>query len=141
LEKVSRALVAGDVDNDGDLDLLVSNNGQSADLLRNDADGRPGNALLVRLRGRESNRDAIGAMVTATIGGRRLVREVHAGSSYLGQHDVRVHFGLGRATEIDRLEIRWPNGRVETVQSVAAQQVVTIAERAGIVARLPMSRR
>ena len=141
LEKVSRALVAGDVDNDGDLDLLVSNNGQSADLLRNDIDGRSGNALLVRLRGRESNRDAIGAMVTATVAGRRLVREVRAGSSYLGQHDVRVHFGLGRAKEVDRLDIRWPNGRVETVPAVAAQQVVTISEGAGIVARLPMSSR
>jgi hypothetical protein len=136
LEKVSRALVAGDVDNDGDLDLLVSNNGQPADLLRNDGDGRPGNALLVRLRGRESNRDAIGAMVTATVGGRRLVREVRAGSSYLGQHDIRVHFGLGRAKEVERLEIRWPTGRVETAQSVAAQQVVTVSEGAGIVARI-----
>ena len=141
LEKVSRTLVAGDVDNDGDLDLLVSNNGQAADLLRNEGDGRIGNALLVRLRGQESNRDAIGALVTATVGGRRLVREVRAGASYLGQHDLRVHFGLGRATSVDRLEVRWPNGRIETVQSVAARQVVTMSEGAGIVARLPMFRR
>jgi enediyne biosynthesis protein E4 len=86
-------VVAGDIDNDGDLDLLVSNNGQSADLLRNDTPGL-GNALRVRLRGRQSNRDGIGAVVVAVVGTRRLVREVPAGSSYLGQNDLRVHFGL-----------------------------------------------
>ncbi len=137
LEKVSRTLVAGDIDNDGDLDLLVSNNGQSADLLRNEGGSRVGNALLVKLRGRESNRDAIGARVTATIGGRRLVREVRAGGSYLGQHDVRVHFGAGRAKSVDRIEVRWPSGQVEVVQSVSTQQVVTLSEGAGIVARTP----
>jgi hypothetical protein len=136
-EKVSRALVTGDIDNDGDLDVLVSNNGQSPDLLRNEGGGHVGNALLVKLRGRESNRDAIGARVTATIGGRRLVREVRAGASYLGQHDIRVHFGLGAAAAIDRLDVRWPNGRVESIQSVAAGQVVTIVEGTGIVSRAP----
>ena len=135
LEKVSRALASGDIDNDGDLDLLVSNNGQPPDLLRNDGGARSGNALLIRLRGRESNRDGIGAMVTATVGSRRLVREVRAGSSYLGQNDVRLHIGLGRAPTVDRLDIRWPSGRVETVKGVAAQQVVTIGEGVGIVDR------
>ena len=135
LEKVSRALVSGDIDNDGDLDLLVSNNGQPPDLLRNDGGARSGNALLIRLRGRESNRDGIGAIVTATVGSRRLVREVHAGSSYLGQNDVRIHLGLGRAPAVDRLDIRWPSGRVETVKGVAAQQVVTIGEGMGIIDR------
>ncbi|HWV93711.1 MAG TPA: CRTAC1 family protein, partial [Vicinamibacterales bacterium] len=135
LEKVSRALASGDIDNDGDLDLLVSNNGQPPDLLRNDGGARSGNALLIRLRGRESNRDGIGAIVTATVGSRRLVREVHAGSSYLGQNDVRIHLGLGRAPAVDRLDIRWPNGRVETVKGVAAQQVVTIGEGMGIIDR------
>jgi hypothetical protein len=134
LEKVSRALVTGDIDNDGDLDVLVSNNGQPPDLLRNDAaHGR--NALLVKLRGRQSNRDGIGAVVTATVGARRLIREVRAGSSYLGQSDVRMHFGLGSASTVDRLEIRWPTGQVETIKAIAAQQVVTVGEGAGIVDR------
>ncbi|HVQ16490.1 MAG TPA: CRTAC1 family protein [Vicinamibacterales bacterium] len=137
LEKVSRTLATGDIDNDGDLDLLVSNNGQPPDLLRNDGAPASGNALLVRLRGRQSNRDGIGAMVTATIGSRRLVREVRAGSSYLGQNDVRLHFGLGRATMVERLEIRWPSGQVEVLKGVASQQVVTVAEGAGIVGAIP----
>jgi hypothetical protein len=134
-EKVSRTLVTGDIDNDGDLDLLVSNNGQPPDLLRNDRNEGVGNALLIKLRGRQSNRDGIGAVVTAAVGPQRLVREVRAGSSYLGQNDVRLHFGLGKATMVDRLEIRWPSGQAEIIKGIAAQQLVTVAEGAGIVAR------
>ncbi len=141
LEKVSRTLVTGDIDNDGDLDLLVSNNGQPPDLLRNDGNAGSGNALLIRLRGRQGNRDGIGAMVTATVGSRKAVREVRAGSSYLGQNDLRVHFGLGRATVVDRLEVRWPGGQVETLKAVAAQEIVTIAEGGGIVDHHPLNRR
>jgi hypothetical protein len=140
LEKVSRSVVTGDIDNDGDLDLLISNNGQSADLLRNDAPG-PGNALRVRLRGRQSNRDGIGATLVATVGTRQFVREVRAGSSYLGQNDVRVHFGLGRATAADRLEIRWPSGRVDVLKAVASQQDVIVAEGEGVVDSHPLNRR
>ena len=139
VEKVGRALVTGDIDNDGDLDLLVSNNGQPPDLLRNDGGKGSGQALLVKLRGRQSNRDAVGARVTATIGSRRVVREVRAGSSYLGQNELRLHFGLGSAAMVERLEIRWPGGLVETIKAIAAQQVVTVAEGAGIVDRHPLN--
>jgi hypothetical protein len=89
LERVSRTIVAGDVDNDGDLDLLVTNNGQAANLLRNEG-GNRGNAVLVRLIGRESNRDGIGARIRATVAGRSQIREIKAGSSYLGQNDLRA---------------------------------------------------
>ncbi len=140
LEKVSRTVVTGDIDNDGDLDLLVSNNGQSADLLRNDTEGL-GNALRVKLRGRQSNRDGIGAVVVATVGSRRLVREVRSGSSYLGQHDVRVHFGLGRASVVDRLDVRWPSGRMDVLKAIASQQDVTVVEGAGIVDSHPLNGR
>ena len=120
-----------DIDNDGDLDLLVTNNASAADLLRNG--GISGNnSLLVRLVGTRSNRNAIGARIRLTAGGRTQVREVQAGSSYLGQHDLRVHFGLGRATAIDRLEIRWPNGQMETVPSVGVNQIVTVTEGKGV---------
>jgi hypothetical protein len=113
--------VAGDIDNDGDLDLLITNNGQTADLLRNDG-GHRGGALSVRLVGRQSNRDGIGARVRATVGVRVQVREVKAGSSYLGQGDTRVHLGLGVAAGVDRLEVRWPTGVTEVMPAVAGGQ-------------------
>ncbi len=114
-EKVGRTLVAGDIDNDGDLDLLVTNNGGNAELLRNEG-GTGNNAVLIHLVGTKSNRSAAGARVRLTAGGTTQVREVKAGSSYLGQNDLRVHVGLGKATRIDRLEVRWPNGQNEVVE-------------------------
>ena len=140
VEKVGRTLAAADIDNDGDLDLLVTNNGGTVDLLRNES-GRDNNALLVRLVGTRSNRGGIGARLRLTAGGATQMREVKAGSSYLGQSDLRVHFGLGRATTVDRLEIRWPSGDTETVQSVAANQILTVVEGKGVSARSPFVRR
>ncbi len=138
MERVGRGLATGDVDNDGDLDLLVTNNGQAADLLRNDGDRA--NALLVRVIGRVANRDAIGARVRVVAGGSVQVREVRAGSSYLSQSDLRQHFGLGQAAAADRVEVRWPSGRIENVAGVAANQIVTIREGEGIVRRTPFVR-
>jgi len=125
--------VAGDVDNDGDLDLLVTNNGQTADLLRND--GPAGRALVVRLIGTESNRDGIGARLRLTAAGRTQMREVKAGSSYLGQNDLRQHFGLGDGTRAERLEVRWPSGRVDVVQDLPVDQIVSVREGSGLVDR------
>lgn len=139
LERVSRTLAAADVDNDGALDLLVVNNGGPADLLRN-ASASGNNAVLLRLVGTRSNRSAVGARVRATIGSATQLREVKAGSTYLGQNDLRVHLGLGRATAIDRLEIRWPGTTTETIQNVGANQMVTITEGKGITARAPLVR-
>jgi hypothetical protein len=139
LEKVSRGLVYGDVDNDGDLDILVTNNGQSADLLRNDSPG--GRSLLIRLVGTAGNRDGIGARVRVTSGGVTQLRETKAGSSYLGQNDPRVHVGLGGSNTADRVEVRWPSGRVDSVTAVAAGHIVTIREGEGIVSRVPFSSR
>ena len=158
--RVGRAVVSGDVDNDGDLDLLVTSNGQGVELLRNDG-GNRGNALLLRLVGGAtslttdpstslraspstllgaSNRDAIGARLRLTAGDRTRVREVTSGSSYLGQNDPRVHVGLGDATVVDRLEIRWPSGRTEVVHNVAANRLVVIREGAGVVGSTPFQR-
>jgi hypothetical protein len=138
-ERVSRGLAVGDIDNDGDLDLLVSNNGQDAELLRNDG-GNRANAVTVRLRGRAPNTDAIGARVRVTTGSRTQLRDVKAGSSYLSQNDLRAHFGLGDATRADRLEVRWPSGRVDSYADVGANQIVTIEEGKGIVSRQPFVR-
>jgi hypothetical protein len=139
LEKVSRGLVSGDIDNDGDLDLLVTNNGQSADLLRNDGGSRA-SALLVRLVGTGSNRDGVGARLLLTAGTRTQIREVKAGSSYLGQNDIRQHFGLGAAGRADRLEVRWPSGRSEILEQIPANQVITVSEGKGITGRQPFTR-
>ena len=135
VEKVGRTLAVADVDNDGDLDLLVTSNGQSADLLRND-NGNRNRALLVRLVGKRSNRDAIGARVLMTVGGITQVREIKAGSSYLGQNDTRAHFGLGTAPRADRLEVRWPGGGAETFREVQAGAIITIVEGEGITRRV-----
>ena len=140
LEKVGRTLAAGDIDNDGDPDLLVTNNGGTVDLLRNDG-GNHDNSLLVRLTGTRSNRNGIGARVRLTVAGATQVREVKAGSSYLGQNDLRLHFGLGRATRIDRLDVRWPAGETEVVQNVPINHVVTIVEGKGVTTRTPFVRR
>jgi hypothetical protein len=138
LEKVGRGLAAGDIDNDGDLDLLVTNNGQTADLLRND--GEHGNALLVRLVGTRSNRDGVGARLRLTTATRTQIREVKAGSSYLSQNDLRQHFGLGTSQRADRLEVRWPSGGVDTLQNVPANQIITVREGEGIVGQVPTNK-
>ena len=100
---VSRALAAGDIDNDGDLDLLVTNNGGRREPAAERRRQRRRNALLVRAIGTKSNRSGIGARLTLTTGGRRQIREVQSGSSYLGQNDLRAHFGLGQANAAERL--------------------------------------
>jgi hypothetical protein len=139
VDKVGRALAAADIDNDGDLDLLVVNNGGPADLLRNEG-GSGNNAIVIRLIGTTSNRDAIGARVKVTAGGVTQMREVKAGSSYLSQNDLRVHVGVGKATQIDRVEVRWPNGQSETISGAMANQIVTVNEGKGITARRAFGR-
>ena len=139
IERVGRTVVSGDIDNDGDLDLLVTNNGGPAELLRNDG-GNRANALLVRLAGDKSNRDAIGARLRMTAGGRTLVRDVTSGVSYQGQNDLRVHFGLGNLARAERLEIRWPSGLIEPLTNVEANRIITVREGKGIVSAAPLVR-
>jgi len=138
LKKASRGLAVGDIDNDGDLDLLIANVGDTTDLLRNDGGNRQ-NSLLIRTVGTKSNRDGIGARLRLTIGKKVLLRYVKAGSSYLSQNDLRVHFGLGSATRADRLEILWPSGVVDEVLNIDANQIVTVREGAGAVSQKEFS--
>ena len=133
-QTVGRTLIAGDIDNDGDVDLVITNNGGPLDVLRNNA-ARDRHALEIRVVGVRSNRNGIGARVTITAQGRTQMREVKSGSSYLGQNDLRVHFGLGDATRVERIDVRWPAGDVETIRDVAADQIVTVTEGKGITAR------
>jgi len=139
LKKVSRTLAVGDLDNDGDLDVLIGNNGQTADLLRNEG-GNRNNALLMRVVGTKSNRDGIGAVLKLTVGGRVLVRHIKGGSSYQGQNDLRVHFGLGSAQVAERLEIVWPGGGTEILEAIKVNQIVTVTEGRGVTRQEPLGR-
>jgi hypothetical protein len=128
--KSSRGAAFGDYDNDGDIDILVVNMDDRPTLLRNDTAG--GRWITVRLEGTTSNRDAIGARVTAEAGGVRQTVEIRSGGSYLSQNDVRAHFGLGTARQVDRLTIRWPNGRVETATALASNRFYLAREGSGV---------
>jgi hypothetical protein len=139
-DDVGRTLLTGDIDNDGDLDIVVTNNGGAAEVLRNNG-GTGRNSLEIRVVGSRSNRDALGARVTVTAGGRTQVREVKSGSSYLGQNDLRLHLGLAEATRVDRIDVRWPAGGTETSRDIAVNQIVTITEGQGITGRLAYSGR
>ena len=130
---VSRGCAFGDFDNDGDMDVLIMNMNEPPSLLRNDVSSQ-GHWLKVLLTGVKSNRSAIGARVTAKYGNRRQAQEVLAQSSFYSANDRRLHFGLGAETAAD-LTIRWPNGALETIPNVAADQLVIIREGAGIVGK------
>jgi len=95
--------------------------------------------VLFKLLGTKSNRAAIGARVTITAGNLTSFNEVKAGSSYLSQNDLRVHFGLGGEKMIDTVTVRWPNGETETLQHVAADAIYTIVEGQGIKDTKPLT--
>jgi len=122
-----------DFDNDGDLDLFVANGGYSREpcfLYRND--GGTNKWILVRLIGTVSNRSAIGAKVRvkATIQGKTVwqLREISGGSGYCSQNDLRAHFGLGNATNVEVVRIEWPSGIVQELRGVPAKQTLTVTE-------------
>jgi hypothetical protein len=130
LEQSSRGAAFGDVDNDGDIDILVSTIDDRPVLLRNDSTG--GHWITLRLEGVRGNRSAIGAKVVIETGTRRQTVEVRSGGSYMSHNDMRAHFGLGAATKVDRLTIRWPNGYSETADSLSADRFYVAREGGGV---------
>jgi enediyne biosynthesis protein E4 len=126
--KSSRGAVFGDFDNDGNIDVLVINMNDRPSLYRNGG-GTQNHWITMRLKGTRSNRDAIGARVEIQAGGKTHVGEVRSGGSYLSNNDIRIHFGLGSASRVDRIRIRWPNGNTEDLPGVAADQFITVTEK------------
>ena len=127
-KQVSRGAAFGDYDEDGDVDVLVTNCGGVAKLVRNDG-GNRGNWLMVRTVGTQSNRDGIGARVRVVAEGLEQIRQVRSGSSYLTASDPRLHFGLDYRTKIDLVEVRWPSGLVQRVEQVPVNEVLIIEEK------------
>jgi len=132
LEPISaRGSAFGDFDNDGDLDVLLNPVNDYPQLLR--CDSATGNHWLkIRAVGTKSNRSGIGARIKCVAGSHQQIEEVRSGASYASQNDLRVHFGLGQATQADRLEIRWPSGQVDVLQNVAADQLLYLQEGKGV---------
>jgi hypothetical protein len=131
LEKSSRGAAFGDYDNDGDIDALVINMNDRPTLLRNDTTSGH-HWITIRLVGAKSNRSAIGARVRLEAGKRRQTTTVRGDGSYLSHSDMRAHFGLGAAARVDRVEIRWPSGVVETATGLAANRFYIAREGSGI---------
>jgi len=124
---VSRGACFADYDNDGKVDAFVVNLGAPATLLRNITQNS-NHWLTVKLKGKKSNRDGIGAHLELLSGGRKQVAERPAGSGYLSQDDGRIHFGLGTAPKVERLTIRWPSGQEQILENPAVDRVLTMEE-------------
>jgi hypothetical protein len=133
-KRVSRGLAVADLFNDGNMDVVINDLDGRPMVLRNH--GIPGRHWIsIELAGTKSNRLALNARVKVTAGGMTQTDEVHSGGSYLSQNDLRLHFGLGSATKIDSIEVRWPSGVVDKTGSLEADRSYSILEGTGVVPR------
>ena len=129
--KSRRGAAFGDIFNNGNVDVVLLNVGEPPSLLLN-ANRSNNHRALFKLVGVKSNRAAIGGRVSIRAGGMQQIGEVRGGGSYLSQNDLRLHFGLGAATKIESVEIRWPSGKVETLMNLAADSIYRIVEGEGV---------
>jgi hypothetical protein len=132
--RVSRGAAICDFDNDGDLDILINNNGQAPQLLRNDG-GNANHWLEILLIGTKSNRDGVGARVKLRAGPLISYDQRKGGMSYQSAQDPRLHFGLGANVKVDAMEITWPSGVVTKLSDIPADQIIAVQEGTGIVKR------
>jgi hypothetical protein len=131
----SRGAAAGDLDNDGSLEVVVVNLGERPSLLRNF--GSKKNWLMVECAGTKANRDAVGARVSVHVNGRRISGEVQTGTSYISQNDPRLHFGLGDDLEFQRIIVEWPGGPRESFPGGKANRLVTVKQGGGRAPSVP----
>ena len=132
LPRASRGAAIGDFDNDGDLDILVNNNGEAPQLLRNDG-GNTNHWLELLLIGTHANRDAVGARIRLVAGDLMLYDQKKGGMSYQSAQDPRLHFGLGTRTKVDRLEIQWPGGGETRLTDLRPDRLVAVQQGKGLV--------
>ncbi|KPK87326.1 MAG: hypothetical protein AMS27_02710 [Bacteroides sp. SM23_62_1] len=126
-EYVGRGTCIGDYDNDGDMDALVVNLNDSCRLLRNNK-GNQNNWLILRLIGTSSNRDGIGARIKISAGGREQIAQKKTTTGYLSCNDPRIHFGLAGSEMIEKIEIKWPSGKVQVLENIPANQILDVKE-------------
>ena len=124
---VVRGMLFGDIDTDGDVDVVLCQSNRPAVILSNEV-GNVNAWLTVKLVGTDGNTDAIGAQVQVETEEMVLLREVICGASYLSGNDLRLTFGLGRATRIENLQIRWHNGRVQEFGEVPIRETITLLQ-------------
>ncbi|MGI9036019.1 MAG: CRTAC1 family protein [Pyrinomonadaceae bacterium] len=130
--RTARGAAFGDLDNDGQIDVVVGDLDGSPMILHNEGD-KSNHWITLELAATKGSPLAIGARVKVTAGEMTQTEEIRSGGSYLSQNDLRVHFGLGKATKVDAIEIRWTDGKTETIKDVAADKFYSILEGAGIV--------
>jgi enediyne biosynthesis protein E4 len=130
-ENLGRGCAFGDFDNDGDVDVILNNLDGPPTLLRNDG-GNKNNWIMFKCVGTRSNRSAIGTRIRVTAGEHTQIDEVMSGSSYYSQNDFRLHFGLGRVSKADRVDVTWPSGAKESFANLSANQLYVLEEMKGI---------